>query len=128
MHLSALLHIRCILHALCVPTLFTGDQARQYFSGVFFTPDDDLLDVMLDKDVGFNVARSFISSSEGRAHTPFVKYAVLGDSPDVAVGGGRSNHVGAFLRPRPGSSGRKIEDSAMRGVRWHRGIGERVSG
>ena len=42
-------------------------------------------------------------------------------------GGGPSGHIGAFLRPRPGSSGGKVEDSAWRRVRQHRGNGERGS-
>ena len=78
------------------------------FSGVFFTPDGDLLDVSSDEDVGLNVTLSSISSSEGRAHTPFARYAVPGDSPDLTGVGGRSGHVGAFSRPRPESSGRRF--------------------
>ena len=78
------------------------------FSGVLFTPDGDLLDVSSDEDVGLNVTLSAISSSEGRAHTPFVRYAVLGDSPDLTGVGGRYGHVGTFLRPRPESSGRRF--------------------
>ena len=75
------------------------------FSGVLFTPDGDLLDVSSDEDVGLNVTLSSISSSEGRAHTPFARYAVLGDSLDLTGVGGRYGRVGAFLRPRPESSG-----------------------
>ena len=78
------------------------------FSGVLFTPDGDLLDVSSDEDVGRNVTLSSISSSEGRAHTPFARYAVLGDSPDLTGVGGRYRHVGAFLRPRPESSGKRF--------------------
>ena len=75
------------------------------FSGVLFTADSDLLDVSSDEDVGLHVTLSSISSSEGRAHTPFARYAVLGDNPDLTGIGGRYGQVGAFLRPRPESSG-----------------------
>ena len=78
------------------------------FSGVPLTPDGDLLDVSSDKDVGLNLTLSFFSSSEGREHTPFARYAVLGDSPDLTGVGGRYSHVGAFLRPRPEPSGRRF--------------------
>ena len=38
-----------MLHALHMPTLLTGDNARRIFSGVLFTPDGDLLDVSSDE-------------------------------------------------------------------------------
>ena len=78
------------------------------FSWVLFTPDGDLLDVSSDEDVSLNVTLSSSSSNEGRAHTPFARYAVLADSPDLKEVGGLSGHVEEFRRPRPESSGIKF--------------------
>ena len=83
------------------------------FSGVFFTPDGDLLDVSSDEDVDLGVTLSSISISEGREDIPFAQYAVLGDSPDVTGVGGRSGHAGAFLRPRPASNRRTFRRFSM---------------
>ena len=85
-----------------------GIRLDDIFSGAFFTSDGNLLDVLSEEDVGLNLTLPSISSSEGRAHTPFARYAVLGNSPDVTGGGGCSGQVEAFLRPRPGPTGRKF--------------------
>ena len=67
---------------------------------MFFTPKVELLDVRSDEDVDLSVTLPSTSTSEHRAHTPFTQYAILGDSPDVTGGGGRSGQVGgSFMSP-----------------------------
>ena len=51
------------------------------FSEVFFTLDGDLFDVSSDEDVDLNVTLPSISSSEGRAHTPFCAIRGTGGQP-----------------------------------------------
>ena len=63
---------------------------------MFFTPDGDLLDVSSDEDVSLNVNLSSISSSEGRTHSPFAQYAILGNSPDLT--GARSVFTSSLAR------------------------------
>ena len=109
MHLSALYTFAaCYMRFACRP-FSQGIILDDIFSGVLFTPDGDLLDVSSDEVVGLNVTLSSISSSEGRAHTPFARYAVQGGSPDLTGVGGRSGYVGAFLRPRPESRGKILK-------------------
>ena len=71
--------------------------------------DGELVDVPSDEDINFDVTLFFTSTIEGRAHTPFSQYALLGDSPDVTGGGGHCGYVEVFLRPRLGPSGRRFQ-------------------
>ncbi|CAM9863436.1 unnamed protein product, partial [Ectocarpus fasciculatus] len=48
------------------------------FSGVFFSPDGDLLDIPSDGDESLNLTLSSTSISEGTVHPPFAQFAVLG--------------------------------------------------
>ena len=52
------------------------------FSEMFFTPDEELLDIPSDENVDRTVT-FFTSTNERRAHTPFAQYTGLGDSPVV---------------------------------------------
>ncbi|CAN0085466.1 unnamed protein product, partial [Ectocarpus sp. 8 AP-2014] len=73
------------------------------FSGVFFSPDGDLLDIPSDGDESLNLTLSSTSISEGTTHTPFAQFAVLrGSAGDgdaaaaaAAAGGGVSAEAAA---------------------------------
>ena len=78
------------------------------YSGMLFTPDsDDLLDVSSGKDVGLKVTLPSISSSKGRAHTPFARYAVLGDSSDLPELEAATDTLGNFYVPGQNQAGEK---------------------
>lgn len=71
------------------------------FSGVFFSPDGDLLDIPSDGDESLNLTLSSTSISEGTTHTPFAQFAVLsgrpgdGDAAAAAAAGGVSAEAAA---------------------------------
>ena len=124
-YLSALYSFAaCYMRFTCRPSS-QGIMLDDIFSVVFFPPDGDRLDVSSDEDVGRNVTLSSISSSEGRAHTPFAQYEELGDSPDLTGVGGRSGPLEHFYIPGQSQAGEDFENSAWSQVRWHREIGER---
>ena len=97
------LQIRWMLHALRAPI-----RVDDIFSGVFSTPDGDLLEFLSDEDVDLNVTLSSTSSSEGWAHIPFAQYAVLRRQPRYDGRWRPLRTRWTFLRPRPGSSERRF--------------------
>ncbi|CAN0236615.1 unnamed protein product, partial [Ectocarpus sp. 4 AP-2014] len=71
------------------------------FSGVFFSPDGDLLDIPSDGDESLNLTLSSTSISEGTTRMPSAQYAVLsgtaddGDTTAAAAAGGVSAEAAA---------------------------------
>lgn len=69
------------------------------FSGVFFSPQGDLLDIPSDGDESLNLTLSSTSISDGAAHPQFAQFAVLGGNTDGSIatggdGGGDGSGVG----------------------------------
>ncbi|CAM9905068.1 unnamed protein product [Scytosiphon promiscuus] len=79
---------------------FKGINLDDVFSGVFFSPEGDLLDIPSDGDDSLNLTLSSASISDGANHPQFAQFAVLsgGDSgaAESGVGGmGGGNGAGA---------------------------------
>ncbi|CAN0514785.1 unnamed protein product, partial [Ectocarpus sp. 12 AP-2014] len=76
------------------------------FSGVFFSPDGDLLEIPSDGDESLNLTLSSTSISEGTTNTPFAQFAVLsgtagGVSAEAAAAAGAGEAVGEGAGPMP---------------------------
>ncbi|CAN0477186.1 unnamed protein product, partial [Hapterophycus canaliculatus] len=66
-----------------------GINLDDVFSGVFFSPEGDLLDIPSDGDESLNLTLSSASISEGTNHPQFAQFAVLsgGDGGYADAGG-----------------------------------------
>lgn len=70
-----------------VVTSYQGINLDDVFSGVFFSPDGDLLDISSDDD-SLNLTLSSASISEGTRHPQFAQFAVLGGNEDGSTNSG----------------------------------------
>ena len=94
------------------------------FSEVFFTPDEELLDIPSDNNVNRTVT-FFTSTNERRAHTPLAQYAILGDSPGVTRVEAAPNALKHFYVLAQGQVGDGSKESTRRRVWRQRGVDDR---